>query len=259
VSPDVVVDIGNSRVKWGRVRDHLIVDVVTFPHDDSVGWKRQAVEWNLDRGLNWAVAGVHPGQTARVGDWILARGGAIEVVDTPRFLGVLGKTRFDVVLDRPESAGIDRLLTAYAAWKKSPDDCTVLSITVGTAVTVDVVKPGGLFAGGAILPGPELLARSLSEHTAKLPLVDAKGGITDYSPGRNTDAAIRLGITAAVVGAADMLLRNWSHLQKRTWVYITGGAASYLSGFEFLTEPERVIHDRTLTLDGLRLAAEAMP
>ena len=42
-------------------------------------------------------------------------------------------------------------------------------------------------------------------------------------------------------------------------MYVTGGAASYFAGFEFMAEPERVVFDRTLTLDGLRLAAEALP
>jgi type III pantothenate kinase len=259
MTPDVVVDVGNSRVKWGRVADGRIADMAVFPHDDTVGWKRQAVEWNLDRGLNWAVAGVHPAQTARVGDWILARGGAIEVIDTPRFLEQSGKTRFDVLLDRPEQAGIDRILTAYAAWKKSPDGSSVISITVGTAVTVDLVKPGGYFSGGAILPGPDLLARSLSEHTAKLPLVDAAAELTDFAPGRSTTAAIRVGIAAAVVGSVNHLIWRWAQLGSRTWVFITGGAASYFTGFEFMGELEKVMYDRTLTLDGLRLAAEALP
>jgi type III pantothenate kinase len=259
MTPDVVVDVGNSRVKWGRVTDGRITEMAAFPHDDAVGWKRQVVEWGLDRGLNWAVSGVHPGQTARVGDWILAHGGEIEVIDTPRFLGLLGETRFDVLLDRPEQAGIDRLLTAFAAWKKSPDGCTVIAIAVGTAVTVDLVKAGGYFSGGAILPGPDLLARALSEHTAKLPLVDATADLTDFSPGRDTTAAIRVGIAATVVGAADQLVWTWGRTTGRTWVFVTGGAASYLTGFEFMAEPERVIYDRTLTLDGLRLAAEALP
>jgi type III pantothenate kinase len=259
MTPDVVVDVGNSRVKWGRVADGRIADMAAFSHDDTVGWRRQEVEWNLDRGLNWAVAGVHPIQTARVGDWILARGGAIEVIDTPRFLGLWGKTRFEVLLDRPEQAGIDRILTAYAAWKKSPDGSTVIPITVGTAVTVDLVKPGGYFSGGAILPGPDLLARALSEHTAKLPLVDSTAELTDFTPGRSTTAAIRVGIAAAVVGSVDHLIRKWAQLGSRTWVYVTGGAASYFVGFEFMGEQEKVIHDRALTLDGLRLAAEALP
>ena len=162
MTPDVVVDVGNSRVKWGRVTDGQVVEMAAFPHDDAIGWKRQAVEWGLEHGLNWAVAGVHPGQMARVGDWILARGSGIEAIDTPRFLGLLGETRFDVLIDRPEHTGIDRLLTAFAAWKKSPDGSTVIPITVGTAMTVDLVKPGGYFSGGAILPGPDLLARSLA-------------------------------------------------------------------------------------------------
>jgi type III pantothenate kinase len=260
VTPDVVVDVGNSRVKWGRVKDGQVVEMVAFPHDDAVGWKRQAEEWGLSEGTKWAVAGVHPHQIGRMVDWISSRNEFVEVIDTNRFLSHSDRTGFWVELDESERIGVDRLMTAFAAWKRLPAFVPAGIVTVGTAITVDLVKPGGYFAGGAILPGPTLMARSLHSCTAKLPLIDATPDLSNYGPGKDTTSAILLGITAAVVGSADQLIWRWSRLfAEPPWVFISGGGASYFARFEFTANPAKVICDRTLTLDGLRLAAEALP
>src|SRR5690606_39666042 len=58
------------------------------------------------------------------------------------------------------------------------------------------------FTGGLILPGAALLARSLSQGTAGLPL--ARGKPADFPA--DTDTAIASGIAAAQAGA---LLRQW--------------------------------------------------
>jgi type III pantothenate kinase len=260
MTPDVVVDVGNSRVKWGRVADGRIADMYAYPHDDAVGWKRRTEEWAIGGGASWAVAGVHPGQVARVAEWILSHGGAVETLDSTRLANSADRTGFWVEVDEPDRVGVDRLLTAFAAWKRLPAFTPCAVVTVGTATTVDLVKPGGYFAGGAILPGPALMARSLHAYTAKLPYVDAAPDLTDYTPGQNTTTAIQLGITAAVLGSADLLAWKWSRLfANPPWIFVTGGAASYFAGFEFTANQKNVLYDRALTLDGLRLAAEALP
>jgi type III pantothenate kinase len=260
VTPDVVVDVGNSRVKWGRVADGRVSEMFAFPHDDVIGWKRQTHEWAVGSGACWVVAGVHPGQVARVAEWIAAHGGVVATLDSTRFANCSDRTGFWVEVDEPDRVGVDRLLTAFAAWKRLPAFSPGAVVTVGTATTVDLIKPGGYFAGGAILPGPALMARSLHDYTAKLPYVDASPDLTDFSPGPNTTAAIQLGITAAVLGSVDLLLWKWSRLfANPPWIFVTGGAASYFAGFEFTANLRNVQYDLTLTLDGLRLAAEALP
>jgi type III pantothenate kinase len=262
MTPDVVVDVGNSRVKWGRVVDRRVTDFAALPHDEPVQWKRQAEAWGLNAGTTWVVAGVHPPQVMRFVDWAIARKDWVEAVDTARLRGLTFPRNFhlDPNLTDPEAIGVDRLLTALAARSRTPDGIACVVIAVGTAVTVDLVRPDGAFAGGAIMPGPTLMARSLSTNTAKLPWVDASADPADIHPGRNTKGAIEVGIAAAVIGAAKYLVREWSrNLTIAPWVFVTGGAASYLAGVAFAVEPAQVFHDRALTLDGLRMAAEALP
>jgi hypothetical protein len=49
----------------------------------------------------------------------------------------------------------------------------VIIVDCGTAATVDMLSPSGVFLGGAILPGPALMARALAEGTSRLPAVAA--------------------------------------------------------------------------------------
>src|SRR5207249_3877359 len=103
-----------------------------------------------------------------------------------------------------EHVGIDRLLTALAA-RTVAQPRPVVVVTIGTAVTADLVDPSGTFLGGAIFPGPQLMARSLHEYTAKLPLIDVTNLHTIYCPGRDTRRSIELGIGCAVGGAITRL------------------------------------------------------
>jgi type III pantothenate kinase len=260
VTPDVVVDIGNSRMKWARVSDGRIAEAVAFEHDDAVGWKRQCELWQLSELTQWAVASVVPRAQGRFEDWLKARAvTAIASITNDLFSddSPLGFTTRVLELDR---VGIDRLLNAFAAWKRTPDRPTSVAISVGTAMTIDLVEARGLHCGGVILPGPRLMAKSLYEHTAQLPVVDLRPHLPLMNWGENTEDAIETGIAYAILGAADQMVWDWtSQRPQPVWVFVTGGDAEYFRGFAFTSDVDRIIIDPTLTLDGIRLAAEALP
>ena len=79
-------------------------------------------------------------------------------------------TGINVVYDKPETIGVDRVLAAHAAYRFFGD--TGVVIDAGTAVTIDAVAADGTILGGFIFPGPDILSRSLSEKT-DLPGVSA--------------------------------------------------------------------------------------
>ena len=260
MTPDVVVDIGNSRMKWGRVLGGRVSDVVSLRHDDPVGWKRQAEAWGLvaaDAG--WAVAGVVPRAVGRLREWLTARGAiASEVTTATIQAGRRLAVRTNV--DEPGRLGVDRLLTSLAAKQATPPNTAVVAINVGTAMTVDFVEPDGTHVGGAILPGPRLMARSLHKRTAKLPQIKLTRAVPTRIWGANTEAAIGLGIASAILGAADQLVWDWAvHCGDRPWVFVTGGDAGYFRGFVLTADTGNIVFDPTLTLEGVRLAAEALP
>jgi len=87
----------------------------------------------------------------------------------------------------PEKLGTDRLCTAAGAYAKLETACVVADF--GTALTIDLVADNNMFLGGTILPGINLSARALHEHTALLPLVEV--GTPTETLGKETASAIR--------------------------------------------------------------------
>jgi type III pantothenate kinase len=153
-------------------------------------------------------------------------------------------------VDEPDRVGTDRLLAALAAYHRAGRACIV--IDVGTAVTVDAVDDDGTFLGGAIFPGPGLMARSLADGTAQLPLVEIASAAADGPViGRNTEAAIRSGITRAMTAAVARLAGEMRDaLGTAAPVYVTGGYATPQDaegGADWTVVPD-------LVLEGLVLA-----
>jgi type III pantothenate kinase len=107
-----------------------------------------------------------------------------------------------VALDEPHKVGIDRLAGAAAAKAITRPGRPVIVVDCGTAATVNLVSAAGEFLGGAILPGPALMARALAEGTSRLPQVAAlEQAPPPPMPGRSTQDAIAAGIGWGIRGA----------------------------------------------------------
>lgn len=138
----------------------------------------------------------------------------------------------------PSRLGADRWLgllgllphvAADADWRAGH---AALLASFGTATTIDTLLPGDAqtlpaFQGGLILPGPSLMASSLNQGTAQLPL--SAGHLRDFP--QNTHDAITSGIAAAQAGA---LLRQWHLARQRTQgraplVFVCGGGWPIIS------------------------------
>jgi type III pantothenate kinase len=154
----------------------------------------------------------------------------------------------DAVVDFPDRVGVDRLLAALAAHRLTGGATIV--VDVGTAITVDAVDASGRFLGGSILPGPTLAGRSLHRYTAALPEVQFAHGESPPAEaiGRNTESAIRSGITYGVAGAVERLVSEQRRvLGPSTPVVATGGGLEVI--LPVLSCVVRV--EPNLVLDGL--------
>ena len=247
MTPDIVADVGNSRIKWGRCSAVAVVEAVSLPPDDEEAWRQQADMWCLPEPSAWVVAGVHPGRRDRFADWVRRRGDLVTVLDDWRSLPLV------VRVPRPEGVGIDRLLDALAVNALRQPGRPAVVIDAGSAVTVDWVDEAGAFAGGAILPGIALMAKSLHDYTALLPLIDVPKQVP-VVPGTTTPTAIEAGLFWAVAGGIWALVAAYSRRFDGTpEVYLTGGDAPLLAAATL--GPARLVP--LLTLSGVRLAAIA--
>ena len=120
---------------------------------------------------------------------------------------------------------------------------------------MDWLDEAGAFRGGAIFPGLRLMCKSLNDYTALLPLIEVRTS-TPILPGASTPAGMEAGVLGAVVGGiralADQLAAQAKTAPAR---FLTGGDAALLHlalGPEFTFWP-------TMTLQGIRIAAEVLP
>ncbi|MBM4011566.1 MAG: type III pantothenate kinase [Planctomycetes bacterium] len=157
-----------------------------------------------------------------------------------------------VEVDEPERVGIDRVAAAAAAAAAKEGARPAIVIDCGTATTVDLVSADGRFLGGAILPGPGLLARALAEGTSRLPAVaDLDTGMPPSMPGRNTQRAIAAGIGFGMRGAvARLVAEAAAAVGGDPQVFLTGGSRGIVR--DALTA---AIEIPDLVLHGIALAA----
>ncbi|HEX5337029.1 MAG TPA: type III pantothenate kinase [Gallionella sp.] len=146
--------------------------------------------------------------------------------------------------EQPAQLGCDRWAALIAAWHQVQGACLV--VNCGTATTIDALSAQGEFLGGLILPGIELMRRSLIGATAGL---RPQGGAYEAFP-RNTQDALFSGAIQACCGAIarQHALLDTAHAP----VVLSGGAADLLPAH--LNLPLRMADN--LVLQGLLLIAQ---
>ncbi len=128
-------------------------------------------------------------------------------------------------LDDASTVGHDRLLAALGAFSRAKQACVV--IDAGTAITVDFIDGAGVFQGGAIAPGLNMMLQALHEHTAALPTLSYAPPALARGPlGKDTAHAMTLGARAALVGMARYLIDSYAdYYGAYPQIVATGGDA----------------------------------
>jgi type III pantothenate kinase len=245
---DLVVDIGNTRLKWGHCQGGKVVAMASLPPNDEAAWLAQRARWNLDGMAAWAVAGVNPEVCAQFGRWLRNLGQQVTAVERAAELPLR------VALKEPDHVGIDRLLGAVAARSRTEAGTPAVIVDAGSAVTVDLVDESGAFRGGAIFPGLRLMSQALHDYTALLPLVALKK-IPAAVPGASTEEAVQVGLFWAAAGGIRALIDQLSQrVTKGPALFLGGGDARLLSS----ALPGHTLLWPEMTLEGLRLTVEAL-
>ena len=160
------------------------------------------------------------------------------------------KTGVKILVSEPRGVGADRIVNACAV--QPMDSGPKIVVDFGTATTFDAIDRHGNYLGGAIAPGLEIAADSLSGKTAKLPRVELT--VPKNAIGKNTIDAIRSGLLFGYVSMVEgMIVRISAELDtvdnRKVLVVATGGLASTVASLSDAID--RV--EPSLTLDGLRM------
>ena len=150
----------------------------------------------------------------------------------------------EILVDRPEEVGADRLANAVAAHERYGGPLIVLDF--GTATTFDVVDAIGNYCGGVITPGINLSLEALHQAAAKLPRVAVARPKNII--GKGTVEAMQSGIFWGYVSMIEGLVeRIQGEFGAPMKVVATGGLAPL-----FVEATEIIEHaDTDLTLRGL--------
>lgn len=234
----LAVDCGNSRLKWGLHDGEGWARTGTTPLAEVAGLKSA---WKKAPPPDRVVVANVAGAVARNRlERVLPRAATVTWVKARR--AGCGVTNGYA---RPAQLGADRWAALVAARSMFPGACLV--VMAGTATTIDPLSGDGKFAGGMILPGLDLMKRSLAQSTAGLPL--AKGRFS-RAP-RNTADAIESGCLLAQAGAIE---RAFAAMEPGASCVLAGGAAERIA--TGLCIPARVVDN--LVLEGLvRIARES--
>lgn len=216
----LLVDIGNSRVKWATLDGSRLGAQQAACHADWTqhDWRRSLFSApGIDEVI---VASVSDALAAALQAAATATGRRAVFIETSAWAaGVRNAYR------EPRLLGVDRWLAVIAGHASTGGDCCIAD--VGTAATFDAVTAGGEHLGGFIVPGPGLMLRSLHGATADLAGHSAASGEAGDAPlADNTRDAIERGCRLAVAALIDRGVADVeSRLGTQVSLLLTGGGA----------------------------------
>ncbi len=230
----IAIDAGNTRIKWGVHDGAAWVAQGALPTGAAAQLAELGAQWPEAArvvGCNVAGSAVESEIAAALGSrhaaplWLRGSAAACGVRNA---------------YEQPERLGADRWAALIGARGRVAGACLV--VCAGTATTVDWLDGAGVFRGGLILPGFDLMRASLARNTAQLPLAD---GQYCRAP-RNTVDAITSGCLHAQIGAIERMFGEIAG-EPGALCLLTGGAAQRLA--PLLSIPFELIDN--LILEGL--------
>jgi type III pantothenate kinase len=237
---NLLVDIGNSRLKWaveqaGLIRQGAGIDYRQVNLRDQL----QRAWLLLPPPRKLAIASVAaPRMMDDVIELASSLWPALELV-TP----VTEAVAFGVknAYRQPEKLGIDRWLALLGAHRHYPGHCCV--VDCGTAITVDVIDASGRHLGGLISPGLVSMKKALAADTAALGFnpLHYSAGLAD-----TTAAGIDNGTLLAAAGLIEAVL----HRQDESCQLILSGGDAVSIAAQLLSP---CLVDAELVFKGLSL------
>lgn len=251
----LLIDAGNTRVKWALVPDCSTGEAALGCWIDSGMVEHAQVKqlgdaWRAHNIVRVLISNVAGQAMHDAIEQVLLGAFGVRPIPIAWFASAAAMAGVRNRYRNPAQLGCDRFASAIGAHALFPDEALIVA-TSGTATTVDAISADGDFLGGMILPGLGLMAGSLAKNTAQLPQVAADMHVGDPFAD-HTDAAIVSGCLAAQAGAIERAVVAHMRRQGKVRCLISGGAAALIS--PHLSVP----HDRVDNLVLIGLHAVAM-
>ncbi len=220
---NLLVDIGNSRIKWGLAESGELISGQAVTHKTPEFSNTIKQQWlTLKAPDNLAICSV---SAKHIAQQIIAIANKL----WPDIHIIIAKTSaqaFSVsnAYSQAEKLGIDRWLSLiafqyyYSAKSGGIVDC-------GTAITIDCINKKGHHLGGLISPGLQLMKQALYHSTEDLTLTAGHFSVTLSN---NTESAIYSGTLYAAAGFIEKTITDLG--EGKTWI-LTGGDAQLIAPY----------------------------
>ena len=218
----LLLDIGNTRIKWGIFDNHNILINGAVNVGESEQDNFLSLYQSFPSGIEKAVASS-----------VLDSKISLKLKKTFKsFFGFKiefiepGENSHNVLngYDEPLRLGVDRWVAMIAARNEFKKN--VMIIDMGTAITIDLIDKYGTHRGGKILPGFKLMSEVLNKNTSNIQQIINLHDIEKkdiQSWGKDTRNVIISGITSAISGAIQVSLDKLNKDVEEPVVIITGG------------------------------------
>ncbi len=228
----LLLDIGNSRIKWATLTGTTPGDMHAVAHDKVAdGHWQQALRHSMDSVMHTVpeeirVSNVAGAAFAESVALLMAKRwpSPVRMVTTAATATVSGHTIRNAYRDHTK-LGVDRWLALLAAFEPGK---TALIVSVGTAMTLDAIDANGTHLGGLIVPGPTLMQSALLNHTSDIAAHAEQGAANEHFLADNTLGCIVQGSWRACAGLIHDTHARLLNTHAPVKVCITGGAAPAL-------------------------------
>lgn len=255
----LLLDLGNTRLKLGGLRDGSLAEVSAIAHRDNHAFHAQLLAELARRresgssAVAW-LASVHHGPA--LGELLAALGS--HGFRTRRIEQAQPRDDLRPAYTDLSQLGVDRWLAMLGA--RSHFDGDLLLVSAGTALTIDLIDATGQHGGGCIAPSPLQIIDGLRLAAPHLPRPDTAAAMTPRTLfASSTAEGLLAGAQGAIIGLLRLAMEEASErLGRSPTLLLTGGGAPAL--LTALAGRPPAIHFPSAVLQGLaRLATESPP
>ncbi len=201
---NVIVDIGNTRVKVALFNANTLMELSFFDHIKWVAYVKRLKNSSL----------------------IISNVGLSNKLVRSKFPDAIYLThqlRFDFknLYATPETLGVDRIALVVGSQRYSNNHRLIIDL--GSCITFDFINKQNEYLGGAISPGVKMRAKAMHNFTAKLPLIDH---ITEATLiGNTTKTSLESGLYYGILSELQGAIIDYENKFGDIDVILTGGDA----------------------------------
>lgn len=223
----LLIDVGNSRVKWQYVSDdyHDQLETHYGSLSDLAGFIRTIDPQKIDVSL----AAVN--QTEQLKN--LLSGTSFKSVKKAQ--SETCRLGLNNSYTHPERMGVDRwlaMIAVYSQVKNQIKSKGFIVVDAGSALTIDLVNEEGEHQGGYIVPGLLMAKKALFANTEQViqykePVEETTSDKDYHKPGKNTLQCVEYGVVNQMVALVKLMIEEYPDYK----VFFTGGDGAMLADY----------------------------